>query len=413
MKVVILGAGVVGVTTAYMLAKKGCKVVLIDQNSVPGQGASYANGGQLSYRYRTPIANPSVLKKLPGILLGLDAAFKIYPSLHLDFYRWGLRFLWQCLPKNSNHSSNVMRSIGALAQKNMAEIIQQTGIQFDYREQAGKVYIYQNSDALRHSAAADQQSVAWSKADLRKKLPDLSPNPNIVGGVYDNAEGAADSYQFCQQLTRYLQAHHSVTFLHDHKVEAIQQKEGEESRSVSYVKTDKGNIHGDHYIVAMGAQSAALMKPLGIYLPIYPMKGYSVTVPATSSCPDISVTDIHSKTVYCRLGDRLRIAGIAEFSDGSAQVKPQSIEWILQNARRFLPKAGDYDTVLDSWCGLRPVTPDSIPIVSRCEVNNLFLNTGHGMLGWTHSAATADLISNIVLEQPQPLDINTFSLSRF
>jgi D-amino-acid dehydrogenase len=418
MKVVILGAGVAGITSAYVLAKNGCEVTLIDQHAQPGMGASYANGGQLSYHYRTPIANPKVLKQLPKILLGLDPAFKIYPSLDLNFYCWGLRFLWQCLPKKSQHSAAVMRNLGLLAQQRLAEIIDATNIEFDYRRQAGKLYVYQDKESLRSAADNEklnkEPAAIWSKNKLLQKIPALQNNESVVGGVYDCNEDAADCRQFCQQLTRYIQEHYGVRLLSGHKIEAIEQEGGcDKGGKVKAIKTDKGRIHADHYVLAAGAQSADLVKPLGIRLPIYPMKGYSVTVPATATCVDASVTDTKSKTVYCRLGDRLRIAGFAEFSGTDAVVKQRRIQRLLNNAREFLPGAGDYDHVLESWCGLRPTTPDSIPIVSRTPLDNLFLNTGHGMLGWTHSAATADLLGNMLLGRPQPMDIDCLSLSRF
>jgi D-amino-acid dehydrogenase len=414
MKVVILGAGVVGVTSAYMLAKNGCEVILIDQYAQPGRGASYANGGQLSYHYRTPIANPKVLKQLPKILLGLDPAFKIYPSLDLDFYRWGLRFLWQCLPKHSQHSAAVMRSIGLLAQQRLAEIIDATNIEFDYRKQAGKLYVYQDEKARQAAVANEASAVVWSRDKLLEKIPALKSNAGVVGGVYDSDEDAADCYQFCRQLTRYIQEYYSVKLLAGHKVEAIEQDGGfDRGGKAIAIRTDKGRIYGDRFVLAAGAQSVDLASPLGIKLPIYPMKGYSVTVPATATCMDVSVTDTKSKTVYCRLGDRLRVAGFAEFSGMDAVVKPRRIERLLKNAREFLPDAGDYDNVLESWCGLRPSTPDSLPIVSRTHIDNLFLNTGHGMLGWTHSAATADLLANMLLGRSQSMDIDCLSLSRF
>jgi D-amino-acid dehydrogenase len=413
MKVVILGAGVAGVTSAYMLAKSGCEVTLIDQHAKPGMGASYANGGQLSYHYRTPIANPKVLKQLPKILLGLDPAFKIYPSLDLNFYCWGLRFLWQCLPKNSEHSAAVMRNLGLLAQQRLAEIIDATAIEFDYRKQAGKLYVYQDEKALQSAIANEEPAAIWSRNQLLQKIPALQNNESVVGGVYDGGEDAADCHQFCQQLTRYIQESFGVKLLAGHKIEAIEQEgDANKGRKVTAIKTDKGRVYADRYVLAAGAQSVDLIKPLGVKLPIYPMKGYSVTVPATATCVDFSVTDTKTKTVYCRLGDRLRIAGFAEFSGMDTVVKQRRIQQLLSNAREFLPDAGDYDNVLESWCGLRPATPDSIPIVSRTPADNLFLNTGHGMLGWTHSAATADLLTNMLLGRSQPMDVECLSMSR-
>ncbi len=408
MKIVVLGSGVTGVTTAYKLAKKGCQVTIIDQFEQAGMGSSYGNGGQLSYGYKTPIANPKVLKQLPKILSGLDPAFRIYPSLDLDFYLWGLRFLAQCSPGKSQHSAKIMTILGRHSQKCLMDIITQTGIEFDYRQQSGKLYVCQN-ETIMLDADQDDRTVVWSKNELFDKIPALKNNQSVVGGIYESSEDAADCHKFCNELVRYSQNQHAVTVLNGHQIESLEHADS----NIIGVQTDKGLVTADAYVMAMGPHSAGFMKPLGVKLPIYPMKGFSVTVPATAMCPDVSITDTHTKTVYCRLGERLRIAGFAEFSGMSTQIKQKRIDRMLNNARKFLPEAGDYDTVLESWCGLRPATPDSIPIVGECAFENLYLNTGHGMLGWTHSAATADLLTNCILQNPQPFDTDALLLSRF
>ena len=143
------------------------------------------------------------------------------------------------------------------------------------------------------------------------------------------------------------------------------------------------------------------------------MKGYSVTVPATKDCPFVSITDVKKRVVFCKLGDRLRVAGFAEFSGYSATIKPGRIKSILASAKAFMPTIGDYDTVLDQWCGLRPATPDSLPVVGATQYENLFLNTGHGMLGWSHALATATLLSNMIDKTPQPFAASFYSPKRF
>ena len=406
MKVVIVGAGVVGVTTAYSLAKRGYQVVLVDQYNQAGCGTSYGNGGQLSYHYQTPIANPKVLAQLPKILLGLDPAFRVYPSFDTTFYRWIARFLFCCLPHKSKHSTKVMHELGNLAKQQLTNIIAETGIAFDYRYRSGKLYLYNKPLQLKNS----QLGSVWSKKKILEGLPALNKNTSIVSGIFDQHDDSADSYKFCGELTRFLQRHYDVAFLSGQKVMSIQHK----NNKIIGIETNNEIIKADNYIVAAGASSVELVRPLGIFLPIYPMKGYSVTVPATELCPDISVTDTEKKTVYCKLGNRLRIAGFAEFSGFDTEIKAQRIEYLLNNARHFLPQAGNYDHILDQWCGLRPMTPDSVPIVSGCLYQNLFFNTGHGMLGWTHAAATADVMASIISNTAVKLvDKNSLSLNRF
>lgn len=419
MNIVILGAGIAGITTAYMLAKKGFNITIIDKHTLPGKETSYANGGQLSYSYKTPIASPAIFKQLPKITLGLDPAFKIQPTFDHNFYRWGLRFLLQCTAENSQHSSKLMQKIGNLAQKELTTIINDTQLNFNFRKSSGKLYVYQNKkifEDIKRQYANTNDSGLWDQSKLHSQIPALKNNQHTIGALFDHQEDVGDCHQFCTQLMQYLQEQYNVVFLNNHKILNINTHKARSNTSPSYIdsiQTDKGNIKGDAYIMTMGIHSVKLAKTIGINLPIYPMKGYSVTVPATSFCPDISITDTDKKTVYCRLGDRLRIAGFAEFSGMNKNIDQTRIKQLLDNARNFLPLAGDYETIENAWCGLRPSTPDSLPIVGKTSFNNLYMNTGHGMLGWTHSAATAKLIANLLSKTSQPFDIESLSINRF
>lgn len=385
MKAVIIGAGVVGITTAYQLAKAGYQVTLLERHKGAALGTSYANGGQLSYHYKTPIGTPQILKQLPKILCGLDPAFTIRPTLDLQFYRWGLSYLWHCLPANSLRSSQKMRYWGTLAKKEMASLIADTGIDFEYRQSSGKLYLYHNLDAFSNSNQGLAEKNVWSPEKTYARIPALKTLESIVGGVYDETEDSGDCYLFCRQLLAYLQEKYSVEVSFDCEVLSLEQA----YNSVRKIVTSQGNIDADVVVLAGGVQSAMLTRPLGIRLPLYPMKGYSITVPATKDCPDISVTDTASRMVFCRLGDRLRIAGVAEFSGYDTQVRQDAVDQLLHRAQTLLPNAGDYQCLLDAWCGLRPVTPNSLPIVGRSSLDNLLINTGHGMLGWTYATATA------------------------
>lgn len=432
MKLVILGAGIAGVTSAYMLAKRGHQVVIIDKDE-PGQGGSFANGGQLSYNYCTTIANPSILAQLPKIVLGLDPAFRVYPSLDLDFYRWGLKFLSACAPTQVTTSKKAMLALGRHTKIELAEILRTIGdeLDFDYQGSAGKLNVYSDEAALIQ-ASKNNHCVLWDRAELIKKMPALENNKNVVGALWDQEEDSGDCYKFCQSLVKYMQKNLKVELLSHHKITAIHH-DGKKITSLSIDKpvnkpidktisdNDKHlkqtmeaiSISADAYVNCLGSQSTKLLKSININLPIYPMKGYSITVPATKDCPYVSITDVKNRVVFCKLGDRLRFAGFAEFSGYNASLKPQRIESILASAKAFMPTIGDYDTVLDQWCGLRPATPDSLPVVGTTQYENLFLNTGHGMLGWSHSLASATLVSNVIDKTPQPFDAIFYSPNRF
>lgn len=393
MKVLVLGAGVIGVTTAYVLARRGCEVVIADREATAARGTSYANGGQLSYDYRTPIANPSVLLQLPKILAGLDPAFRIHPSTHIDFYRWGLQFLWQCRPQASRRSAEVMQSLGQMARTKLRSIVAETGLHFDYKQDAGKLYLY-SSEPQWQRAAPDKNSQALKMDQVYLQCPGLNQSLPFIKGILYPHDDVGDCHQFSQNLLEYCVEYQRVTFLPNCCARSFSVAKN----SVQGVNTTQGLLQADAYVLALGAQSAPLMKSIGTYLPIYPMKGYSVTVPATDRYPQVSVTDTQTKTVYCRLGSRLRIAGYAEFSGYTTQIDTNRITQLLDNARRLLPLAGDYDRVLEQWCGLRPATPNSLPLVGPSAYENLYLNTGHGMLGWTYAAATASLLEDALFE---------------
>ncbi len=417
MKAVILGAGITGVTTAYMLAKRGFEVTIIDQHDQPAKETSFANGGQLSYRYKTPIANPAVFKQLPKISLGLDPAFKIHPTIDSHFYAWALHFLWQCKTSNSKQSSISMRKLGAIAQQQLYEIIKDSGINFDFRKSSGKLYVYRHHKTFQQTIdnlIKNHESEIWDQQTLYEKVPAFRENPTVIGAIYDTNEDAADCHKFCVELLEYITRNYPVRFLNNHTILEIKASQNKHRHpSITGIKTNKGLIQGDAYILTAGVHSTTLSKPLALKLPIYPIKGYSVTVPATTNCSNISVTDTDKKTVYCRLGERLRIAGFAEFSGMKTDINTKRIHALLENARQFMPDAGEYQTIQDSWCGLRPSTPDSLPIVGETGYHNLFMNTGHGMLGWTHSAATALMTANCLTQSAQPMNIEAFSISRF
>ncbi len=416
MKIAILGAGIAGITSAYVLAKQGHEVVIVDKAGIAGE-ASFANGGQLSYNYRTPIANPSVLKQLPKIVLGFEPAFRVYPSSDIGFYRWGLKFLAACSSKQVAVSTKAMLTLGRQTKIELNKILSmggEPGISFDYQGGAGKLNVYSDTVALEQ-AAKNNHSKLWSRSKLIQNIPALANNKEVVGALWDEQEDSGDCYKFCCSLMHYLQKNYDVKLLGNHEIIQIEH-DTKKITSVCINKQDEQktiNLSADTYVSCLGPQSTNLLKCIDISVPIYPMKGYSVTVPATQHCVDASITDLKNRMVFCKLGGRLRIAGFAEFSGYSTRVKPQRIKDMLTAAKAFMPTIGDYDTVLDQWCGLRPATPDSLPIVGKTKYENLLLNTGHGMLGWSHSLATATLIGGYISNTPQPFDPSPYLANRF
>lgn len=397
-KIAVLGAGVVGVTTAYALCKKGYQVCIVDQWDKAAMGSSFANGGQLSYSYKTPVANSKILRDLPAVLLGRDPALVVKPTLDFNFYRWGGRFLFECLPGRSKANGKVMQELADISRREFRSLAQSLPLDFDYGEESGKLYIFSEQKEYEKAIQSAPETDTYrylSPDQVIDQVPALSGNrDNIAGAVFSVIDESGDPHAFCNGLIQYMVDAFGLTVHYGHTLSPLSAN----GAFIESVETNKGSISADAYVLATGVQSASIVANLGIKLPIYPMKGYSVTVPATDACPDVSMTDTRQKTVYCKLGDRLRIAGVAEFSGYDMDINEKQIKRMLDNARVFLPDAGDYDRVLNQWCGLRPLTPDSLPIIGQSKYSNLYLNVGHGMLGWTHGMGSAFLLEKAISE---------------
>lgn len=223
MKIAILGAGIAGIASAYMLARQGHEIVIVDKTGIAA-GTSFANGGQLSYNYRAPIANPSVLKQLPKIVLGFEPAFKVYPSIDPDFYRWGLKFLSACSAKKAAISAKAMLVLGRQTKLELNKILSvssESGINFDYQEESGKLNVYSDKAALERDSK-NNQSELWSRLKLIKSIPALADNKSVVGALWDSEEDSGDCYKFCCTLMSHLQKNYDVTLLDKHPITDVE-----------------------------------------------------------------------------------------------------------------------------------------------------------------------------------------------
>ena len=412
MRIVVLGAGVIGVASAYKLCKAGHEVVLIDQLPQSGMATSFANGGQLSFKYHHTIANLNVLKQMPKILLGLEPAFSVSPTLDLDFYSWAGSFLTACLPSNVRKSEEGMTFLGELSKQQLDRAVDDTKVEFDYQNNSGKLYLHTNNKGF-DKATFSVQHTSYEEVILAKDLSamklGLNKDINYSGGIFVKEDASGDAHKFCVNMTQYLVDKYKLKTQFGDVIKNIDHDQD----SIKSVVTDKGTVHADAYVLALGCDAVKFAKSINIKLPIYPMKGYSVTLPAKPECPDISITFLDERSVFCKLGDRVRIAGFAEFSGYEPKIKKEKIKQLISFGKTFLPEAADYDTVLDEWCGVRPVTPDSLPIIGQSKYSNLYLNVGHGMLGWTHAMGSSHILERIISRQNIDLTYKNYYPQRF
>lgn len=405
MKVVVLGAGVVGVATAWYLVEAGHEVVVVDRQPEAGRETSFANGGQISAGHAEPWARPGVLPKIFKWLGREDAPMLFRPRASLAQWEWGLRFLLECLPGRLERNTRELAGLALYSRDCLAALRERTGIQY-HSLRRGILHFCtdeQEFEALaRHAEAMRRLGVARevkSGAECATLEPALQKSEvRIVGGVYTPQDESGDAYEFTRELARLAQGR-GASFRYGETVQAIESA-GDQVTGVSVCGGDATRIEGDVYVVALGSYSPLLCAPLGVRLPVYPLKGYSITIPLApeqaAAAPSVSLTDEAYKIVISRLGERLRGAGTAELGDYDTEVNPVRCEAILRRLRRlfpFLVPAGEVTT----WAGLRPATPNNVPLVGGTRLRNLFLNTGHGTLGWTlacgSGCALADLVS--------------------
>lgn len=414
MKITILGSGLLGVTLAYELGKRGHTVSVIDRCEESARETSYANGGQLSYSHAEPWASPSVLPKLPKWLFRSDAPLVFRPRADWPMIKWGLRFLRNCTEERAAvNCVNILR-LGLYSKQKMDLIRQDTNIAFDYANR-GVLHIYGTEKdfeaAKRHNdfqAKFGCEQRVLTREETLTMEPALSNTQRaIVGGIHAFMDESGDPYLFTNALAKICEERHKTVFRYNMNITSVNSRDGR----ISSISTDNGEMEADAYVMALGSYSPLYLKPLGINIPVYPMKGYSITLPANEFCPNVSLTDGTFKIVYSRLGDRLRIAGTAEFAGHNKDINEKRIEPIVRSARALFPKA-DWEQPYTKWACLRPSTPDGPPIMGPTPYPNLFLNTGHGTLGWTQAAGSASFVADAIEGKPPEILLHGLTLPR-
>jgi D-amino-acid dehydrogenase len=407
-RIIVLGAGVVGVTGAWYLAAAGHEVTVIERRDAAGLETSFANGGQISAGHAEPWAKPAAVPKILRWLGREDAPLLFRPRADRAQWEWGLRFLIECLPGRFERHSRTLAGLAGYSRECLRALRAELGLQYDQLERGILQFATRQHDfdlMARHVEAMRplglQREVKSAAACLELE-PALGHSEDpVVGGVYDPKDESGDAYRFTRDLAK-VAASRGVAFRYSSSIQALNVA----GDGVSAVRLDGGEeVSADAYVVSLGSYSPRLLAPLGIRIPVYPLKGYSITLPLGPSelaaAPTVSLTDEACKIVISRLGTRLRAAGTAELTGYDTTVNPVRCAAIARRIRELFPALGGITTV-DNWAGLRPATPNNVPVIGKTKLRNLYLNTGHGTLGWTLACGSGSVLADLISgRQPQ------------
>ncbi len=420
MKVLILGAGVQGIATAYFLARRGHEVEVIDRTALVAEECSFANGGQLSYSHAEPWASPhSLYKAVTKWLWQKDAPLQMrFARWDPDMWKWLMRFLRQCTRTNVARNTEALLRLGLYSRTVLRELQESMDLEF-FQRQEGILHVFstqKNLDAfIRQSTMQEQWGAPFSvlspDACVQKDGALAHIAPTLAGGVYYPLDESGDVMTFTRALAQKVQKdykHMRVT--PNVSIVGLHAAHGQ----ITGVETDRGMMKADAYVMALGSYSPLMLRALQIKLPIYPMKGYSITIPdiAEEKCPHLSITHQAYKLVYSRLGSALRVAGTAEFAGYDTAIDDRHIQHLMLQAQQTFPGCGDVKQA-QPWACLRPSTPDGPPILGRCRYKNLLLNTGHGTLGWTQAAGSARIVVDLLEGRVPEIALDGLTLERF
>jgi len=415
MKVLVLGAGVAGVAAAWYLWRDGHEVTVVERNDGVGLETSFANGGQLSYSYVAPLASPSVIPKIPPWLLRRDAPLRFRPRLDPDQWRWCLEFLAACNQRIADESTERLLRLSFYSRDLMHELVADHALDFEY-VQNGKLVVHTERRAFesavrlmqfQRALGAEQRALdAEQCVELEPALADM--RERIRGAIFTPSEDVGDTYKFCNELKRLMTTGvNPATYRFGVEVHRLLAWRGR----LMGIETGAGVLEADAYVLALGANAPHLVRPFGLRLPIYPLKGYSLSLPVTdeSGAPRISVTDFKRKVVYARIGDGLRVAGMADLSGKRAVIDVERVDQLVEEVRATFPRATDFSS-LRPWCGMRPATPRGTPVLGPTPHRNLWLNVGHGALGFTLALATGRIVADLAAGRAPAVPLDGFTL---
>jgi D-amino-acid dehydrogenase len=414
MKILILGGGIIGVTTAYYLAKAGEDVTVVDRQGGVGLETSFANAGLVSPGHSYTWASPQA----PGVLLkslvceGQALRLRLIPDWRM--YAWGLRFLRNCTAARARHNTSIKLRLSCYSQEQLRMLTSQENLSYEQTNK-GLLYLYRNSESLDRGIASSTVLTenglvleTLDRAATIAKEPALAKSgATLVGSIYCPSDGTGDAHLFTKAVYRCC-VRLGVKFEFNRTIVKICGN----ADLVDCVETSRGRMTADCFVLALGSYSPVLARTLGYRLPVYPVKGYSMTLPIMdqSDAPGIGGVDEDNLIAWARLGNRMRFTATAEFAGYHLQYQPRNFVHMLRAARELFPDCADYSQPT-YWAGLRPMTPEGTPFLGKTRHRNLYLNTGHGHLGWTWSCGSARLLTDIIHEHAPAIDLTGLTLS--
>jgi D-amino-acid dehydrogenase len=416
MRVVVLGSGVVGVTSAYYLAKAGFDVTVVDRQPGPGMETSFANAGQVSPGYSAPWAAPGIPFKAIKWLFQRHAPLSVRPDGSLWQLQWIGKMLRNCTAERYALNKSRMVRLAEYSRDCLQALRAETGIAYEQRTQ-GTLQVFRTQQQL-DAAAKDiavlaECGVAYEVLD-RDGCARIEPalelvKDKLVGGLRLPGDETGDCQLFTTRLADEAKRL-GVVFRYDQQVERLLSANGR----ITGVKVGGDRIMGDQFVVAMGSYSRALLQMLGLDLPVYPVKGYSLTVPVTNAAaaPVSTIMDETYKVAITRFDDRIRLGGMAELAGFDLRLNPRRRETLEMVAGDLFPQGGDIPAAT-FWTGLRPMTPDGTPVIGATRYDNLWLNTGHGTLGWTMSCGSAQVLADLMAGRRPAIAADDLGLSRY
>jgi D-amino-acid dehydrogenase len=416
MHVAVLGSGVIGSTIAYYLARDGHQVTVVDRQPGPALETSYANAGEVSPGYSAPWAGPGVPVKAIQWMLMTHGPLVIWPLLDAAMWRWGWSMLMNCTERAYRLNKSRMLPIAEYSRDCMKELRADTGITYDERMQ-GTLQLFRTQKQL-DSIGKDVEILkeygvpfeVLDRAGFCRVEPALAhTQQKFAGALRLPNDETGDCFKFTQKIAELAQGH-GAEFRFGTSIDGLPVEGGR----IAGVRTGNGEIRADAYVCALGSHSTRTLKPIGIDLPVYPVKGYSITVPITDAAhaPESTIMDETHKVAVTRLGDRIRVGGTAELAGYSLKLREARRRTLEHVVTDLFPRGGDVARA-EFWCGLRPMTPDGTPVIGPTRYENLWLATGHGTLGWTMAAGTGRVIADLIGGRKPEISLGGLTIARY
>ncbi|RFO95844.1 D-amino acid dehydrogenase [Rhodoferax lacus] len=416
MKILILGSGVIGTTAAYYLAKAGHSVTVVDRQSGPALETSYANAGEVSPGYSEPWAGPGVPLKAIKWMLMHHSPLVVWPMLDPSMWRWGASMLRNCTEQRYAVNKGRMVRLAEYSRDCLRELRADTGIAYEQRTQ-GTLQLFRTQKQLdgteKDIEVLRQFGVPFELLD-RPGYVKVEPaldlvKEKFVGALRLPGDETGDCFKFTQNLAKMAEAL-GVEFRFGVNIQGL----ACDGTRITGVRTDAGELVADRYVMALGSYSPLLLRPVGIRIPVYPVKGYSITLPITDAryAPESTIMDETHKVAVTRLGERIRVGGTAELAGYSLSLREARRKTLDHVVTDLFPRGGDLSQAT-FWTGLRPMTPDGTPVIGATPYDNLFLSTGHGTLGWTMAAGSGRLLADLLSGRTPDIDPQGLDMARY